>query len=217
MPSVLICSTSGTNVLSKSLLSREGVSCQVAKRPEDALRIASETHPNLILVDSTFPAAEQLIHRLRNEPRTRTLSVAVMARGDFDPGEVKLIEAGANAILRLPMGPEWDERLGELIRVPPRRAGRLSAELRFEAMGGSLSQVAVGTVLNLSEHGMLVEVDVEIPLGVDIDFKIHLRDDPRPLKGCGRVIRQDVDRRVGVRFFALESQGLMRVRRFVRG
>jgi CheY-like chemotaxis protein len=217
MPSVLICSTSGTNVLSKSLLSREGVSCQVAKRPEDALRVASETHPSLVLVDSTFPGAEDLILRLRTEPLTRTLSVAVMARGDFDPAEVKLIEAGANAILRLPMGPDWDERLGELIRVPPRRAGRLSAELRFEVMGGSLTQVAVGTVLNLSEHGMLVETDVAIPLGVDIDFKIHLRDAGKPLKGYGRVMRQDVGYRIGVRFFALESQGLVRVRRFVAG
>jgi CheY-like chemotaxis protein len=217
MPSVLICSTSGTQVLSKSLLSREGISCQVAKRPDDALRIAGETHPSLILVDSTFPGAEPLIHRLRNEPRTRTLSIAVMARGDFDPGEVKLIEAGANAILRLPMGPEWDERLGELIRVPPRRAGRLSAEMRFEGTGGTLTQVVVGTVLNLSEHGMLVETDAAIPLGADIDFKIHLRDEGRPLKGCGRVVRQDVGYRIGVRFFALESQGLARVRRFVGG
>jgi CheY-like chemotaxis protein len=217
MPSVLICSTSGTNVLSRTLLSRDGVSCQVAKRPEDALRVASEIHPSLVLVDSTFPAAEQLIQRLRNEPRTRTLSIAVMARGDFDPGEVKLIEAGANAILRLPVGPEWDERLGELIRVPPRRAGRLSAELRFEAMGGTFKEVAVGTVLNLSEHGMLVETDVAIPLGVDIDFKIHLRDESKPLKGCGRVVRQDAGYRIGVRFFAFESQGLVRVRRFVSG
>jgi hypothetical protein len=218
MPSVLICAAGReTDVLSRTLLWRSDVERSVAKRREDVFALVSASAPNLIVVANGLPDAERLVRELRNAPGTRSVSIAVVADGEFDPVEVGLIQAGANAILRPPAGPDWDDRLGALMRVPPRRGGRLPVELQFEVMMGGFKEGAAGTVLNLSEHGMFVETDVAMPLGADIDFRVHLQDVPRPLRGCGQIVRQNGEQRSGIRFYALESQGLARVRAFVSG
>jgi DNA-binding response OmpR family regulator len=171
---------------------------------------------NLIMVDSELAGADRLIAAVRANAATRAASIVVMAHGDFSPEEVRLMEAGANAILRFPVGPEWDDRLSALVAVPQRRASRLAVQLQLEANAGEGITVVAGTVLNISEHGMLVETDIELPLWVDIDFKIHLRDIPQPLLGCGQIVREAGTRRCGVRFYGLEADGAARVQRFVK-
>src|SRR6185369_4612924 len=116
---------------------------------------------------------------------------------------------------RLPAGPEWDERLSLLLYVPMRRAGRLAALVQFEAVTGGVESVA-GTVLNISENGILVETNIPLPMGADVDFKIHLRDMATPLVGCGQIVRQDSPRKCGVRFYGLEADGVARIKRFVK-
>jgi CheY-like chemotaxis protein len=217
MPLVLICAPGReAEGLTRTLLWRNGVERNVAKRREDAVSLAGAARLDLIVVDHGMPDAERLIRELRNAPGSRSVSIAVVGAAEFDPFDVGLIQAGANAILRPPSGPDWDERLGALMQVPPRRTGRVPAELQFEVMAGGVKQRASGTVLNLSEHGMFVECDMHMPLGADIDFRIHLGDEARPLRGCGQIVRQEGELRCGIRFYALESQGLARVRTFVR-
>lgn len=217
MPRVLICTRQGQGEeLRPTLIWRDDVERQVSHAAAEAYDLATAGRPNLLLVDSGIGDAERLIRELRGHPETRTLSIVIIAGGDLDPAEVRLLDAGANAILRLPANTEWDDRLAPLIAVPPRRAGRLAVTLQFEVSVGEGVTTVGGTVLNISEHGMLVETDVSLALGVDIDFKIHLRDQPQPLTGCGQVVRHEAARRAGVRFYGLEGEGLGRVQRFVQ-
>ena len=44
---------------------------------------------------------------------------------------------GENAILRLPVTPEWDERLERLMLVPIRREARIHVSFEVEARTGS--------------------------------------------------------------------------------
>src|SRR5947199_248793 len=81
---------------------------------------------------------------------------------------------------------------------------RLATLMQFEGSSGLGVETVAGTILNLSEHGMLVETDVPMPLGADLDFKIHLRDAPLPVIGCGQIVRQETPQRNGVRFYGLE-------------
>ncbi len=216
MQSVLICTPGPIeDELKGTVLWRDDVERHVVHSLAQALA-AAMAHPNVLVVDSALPEADVLIGAVRGTPETRTMSIVVMARGDFDPDEVRFIEAGANAILRLPAGPDWDERISVLMAVPPRRSDRLAVQLQLEAETGSAIRVLAGTVLNLSENGMLVETDVPVALGTDVDFKIHLRDVPQPLVGCGQVVRDAGANRRGVRFYGLEGDGPERVRRFVK-
>jgi DNA-binding response OmpR family regulator len=215
MPSVLICAPGPLlDDLQETLLGRDDVDRRAVTRATDAVAAMLMAKPDLVVIDARLAEAEALINGIRSNPVTRPVSIVVVAGGEFSPAEVRFIDAGANAILRLPAGPEWDDRLNALLYVPTRRAGRLPALVQFEATAGVES--IAGTVLNLSEHGMLVETDVPLPMGADVDFKIHLRDTATPLIGCGQIVRQESERRSGVRFYGLESDGLARVKRFVK-
>jgi DNA-binding response OmpR family regulator len=217
VPTVLICTADALpEELETTLLWRQDVERRVVKLTSEALSLTESAKPILVMVDSALSAAEDLITILRAGAKTRMLSIAILARGEFDPSEVRLLEAGANTIFRLPCSPEWDDRLAQLMSVAPRRTSRLAVTLQFEASGGDGVLTVAGTVLNLSERGMLVETDVALPIGVDLDFRIHLRDAPLPLVGCGQVVREDAPRRSGVQFYGLEADGVLRVRRFVR-
>lgn len=215
MPSVLICAPGPLmDDLQDTLLGRDDIDRRITTRAAEAIAMMLMAKPDLVIIDARLAEAEALIAGIRSNPVTRPVSILVVAGGEFSPAEVRFIDAGANAILELPAGPDWDDRLSSLIYVPTRRTARLAATVQFEAVAG-IESIA-GTVLNLSEHGMLVETDVPLPMGADVDFKIHLRDTATPLVGCGQIVRQESERRSGVRFYGLESDGLARVKRFVK-
>src|SRR5262245_15019749 len=137
MPRVLIC----TQVplppeVQKTALWREDVEREVVATAPETVARALVTSPQLIVIDSGLPDGERLIAAIRANPVTRAVSIAVMSHGDFATSEIELMAAGANAILRLPADTEWDDRLGALMAVAPRRAARLAVTLQFEATEG---------------------------------------------------------------------------------
>lgn len=218
MPSVLICAPDPlTDELHRSLLWREGIERYLANRFEDALAMAVAARPNLVVVDRDLPRALRLVEDLRKEPSTRGLSIVVLARGDLDPDELRFIEAGANAILRLPAGPEWDERLSRLLQVPRRRAVRMPVRLEFEGRSERPVETVWGAVLDVSLTGMRVECRAELGIGADLDFSFRLARGSEPIVGCGRVVRRASTGGYGVEFYGLEGDGKERIRRFVEG
>ena len=202
--------------LQDTLLGRDDIDRRSATRAPEAIAMMLMAKPDLVVVDARLADAEALIAGIRTNPVTRPVSIVVVASGEFSAMEVAFIDAGANAILHLPVSPDWDERLSLLLFVPVRRVSRLAALVQFEAAGGLGIESVAGTVLNISEHGILVETDIPLPLGSDVDFKIHLRDAPAPLVGCGQIVRQETPRRSGIRFYGLEGDALARIRRFVK-
>lgn len=216
MPSVLICSTAAlANELRPTVLGREDIECRTASGAVEAITMMLLSKPDLVLVDARLTDAQPLVKAVRANPVTRAVSIVVVGTASVEPAEAGFVSAGANAVLRLPVAPEWDERLTELLHVPPRREVRLPTLLQFQKPGGGSIQTLPGTVLNISERGMLFEADVPVPIGTDVDFKVHLPGKSAPIVGCGQVIRQDTGARGGVRFYGLELDGLERVRRFV--
>src|SRR5437879_4755469 len=122
MPIVLVFTSSALpEELETTLLWREDVVRRLVSTVRDALAQSETTQPALVVVDAAHAEADQLIASLRGNPATRSLSIAVLARGDFDPDDLRFITAGANTILRLPADPEWDDRLAVLMSVAPRR------------------------------------------------------------------------------------------------
>ena len=204
--------------LQGTLLGRDDIDRRTATHAPEAITMMLMSKPDLVVVDARLPDAGPLIGGIRSNPVTRPVSIVLVAGSDLDAVDVAaFVDVGANAILQLPVTPDWDERLSLLLFVPVRRVSRLAALVQFEGLGGAGVESVAGTILNISEHGMLVETDIALPMGTDIDFKIHLRDAPAPLVGCGQIVRQETPRRSGVRFYGLEADGLARIRRFVKG
>jgi hypothetical protein len=211
---ILICAPDPlTDDLHDTVIWREGNERHVAATFEEAYVLAVAVHPDLIVVERDLPRALRLIEDLRRDAATRAVSIAVAARGDLLDLELQLLQAGANALIRLPAGQEWDERLSHLMRVPPRRATRVPVRLQFQ--GKTLVETIWGAVLNLSATGMLVEVTGPLGVGADLDFRFLLPDSGEPVRGTGQIVRDGNKGRFGVHFYGLEGNGAVRVAEFV--
>jgi CheY-like chemotaxis protein len=197
------------------VLGRLGVERYSAQGLEEAEMMAQAAPPELVLVDRDLPRAEELILRLRADDATRDLSLAVFARGEFEPSEVALLEAGANALLRLPVDAEWDQRLVKLMSVPLRRDARFPVHLRLsDPLRGSA--VALGLAVNLSLHGMLIEAHAPIAMHDRLAFAFRLRQEDREkISGQGRVVREAGPLQYGVEFERLDHAGAAKIQHFV--
>ena len=187
----------------------------LARRLEDAQLMALTETPELVVVERELSWAPELVRVLRADPLTRAVSIAVVSRGEFNPREVELLEAGANAVLRLPVGPDWDERLSRLAHVPTRAEARCGVDFEVDATVRQGAPSLRGVALDLSTTGMLLQSPVELTVGEDVDFRFHLPGAGPLVAGCGRVVRQAGERRYGVEFYGLEGQGSEDVRRYV--
>ena len=216
MPAVLICSpVSLEDGLRSTCLWRDGVERHHASRVEEARTLALAARPRLVVVDRDLPGSVELVEALRQDPSTRRLSVAVVVRGEFASMEVDLLEAGANAILRFPANPEWDERLTRLLEVPVRREGRFSAHFAVDAYAGVAGGSGEALALNLSVNGVLLECPFPLAVGDELSLKFKLGDGGPTVVAAGRVVREAKAGRFGIQFRRLEGDGEREIRRFV--
>ncbi|MCU0241712.1 MAG: PilZ domain-containing protein [Vicinamibacteria bacterium] len=216
MPVVLLCSTeSWEGALAETLVYRNDVERRQAASLEAALAALAAGRVDIVLIDRDLPNAVRLVQRVRRDARNRNVSVAVIAPGDFDVVEMELLEAGANAVLRLPAGPEWDERLARLITVPVRREARFPVVFEVEAKTGVAIHSVMALAVNISSNGMLVETDFCLKVGDDIDLRFRLPSGGEVVAGCARVVRQAACNRFGVEFYGLEGEGCSQIERFV--
>lgn len=212
MPVVLICAPSSLeDELNKTLLWRADMERHEAVRFEQALSMAVAARPDVVVVDRIFPRALDLVGAVRKDPATRGCSMVVVADGDFEPSEVELLEAGANAILRFPPGGEWDTRLDRLLNVPVRREARFSVSFAVDAMHGG--ETLAGQALNLSAHGLLLQSTTRLAVGDLLSFSFELPD--AAIGGSGTVMRQSGPTHYGVFFEQLERDGRAQIQRFV--
>jgi CheY-like chemotaxis protein len=216
MPTALICSTADVEAeLGKTLLWRSGMRRHLARRLEEARNLLASARPGIVVVDRDFPGSQQVVSTVRQDAATRQTSVVVMARGDFETAEIDLLEAGANAVLRLPVGPDWDERLTRLVEVPARREARFSVFFQVEGGGDDQGAPVVGTALNLSVSGMLLETPSTVHIGSEVQLQFRLPDLDDLVRATGRVVRHAGARRFGIEFLELSAAGIEGVRRFV--
>jgi|RhiMethySRZTD1v2_1073278.scaffolds.fasta_scaffold202216_2 CheY-like chemotaxis protein len=200
MPVALICTQADLEPeLGHTLLWRAGVERHLAGRLEDARMMAVAARPDIVVVDRELPRSDKLVAALREDPTTRGLSIVVAARGDFDPSEVELLEAGANAILRLPAGPEWDERLPRLMDVPVRREARFTVHFDVEATAGAGDPEAA-LAINLSMSGMLLESPIPLAVGDEIQLRFQIPESKSTVATTARVVRVASPGQYGVEF-----------------
>jgi len=218
MVSVLICTHSELeNDLGQTLLWRDDVERHLASRLEEARMLAVAAQPSLVVVDRDLPWAGRLVTALREEPSTRGLSIVVVARGEFDPGEVELLESGANAILRLPVDADGDRRLERLVNVPVRKDARLSVSFRVDTFAEGAGGIEPALALNLSLSGMLLEATVPLRVGQPVELSFPLRGEDPAVRARGRVVRVAGATRYGIEFTEVDDGLTARLREFLDG
>ena len=216
MTAVLICSHAedlGAD-LGETLLWRHDTERRVVAKMEEARMFAVAARPRLVVIDRDLPWAARMVSALREDPSTRGLSVVVMARGDFEAVEVELLECGANAILRLPAGPEWNERLQRLLEVPIRKETRFPVSFGVEASSNG-GGAANAQALNLSASGMLIETECALKVLDEVQLQIGLPVVIDPMRVAGQVVRLAAPSQFGVEFREIAPEDARRIQGYL--
>jgi hypothetical protein len=200
-----------THDLGKTLLWRKDVTRDVVTTLGSA-RAAIRDRPALTLLERDLRWAADFIREVREDTETRKTSIAVYAGGDMDPVEMDLMSAGANAVLRLPAGPEWDKRLSRLVQVAPREAVRVPVFVEVET--GSSVRTTLGTSVNLSESGILIQSQA-LDLGSELTFAVRLPGAADPVRGRARVVRVGPEESFGLEFTEISGDCVELIRAFV--
>jgi CheY-like chemotaxis protein len=200
--------------LQGTLLFRSNVERLSATSFDDVRQLAVERRPDVVVVDSALPGATTVVAALRQDPVTRPLAIVALGRSEFGFAQLDLLEAGANAILPLPAGADWEDRLMRIVHVPIRRATRLRVDAVVEGglRGGLLFSARV---LNLSVNGVLIECPEKIEVGDDLRLAFELPAGHGPIQATGTVVRTTPQRLFGVEITSVEGDGRVRVKRYV--
>jgi hypothetical protein len=218
MVSALICTHSDVEKdLGHTMLWRQDVDRHVVGRLEEARMMALAARPSIVVVDRDVPWAGRLVAALREDPSTRGLSIVVIARGDFDPGEVELLESGANAILRLPVDRDGEQRLERLVHVPVRKEARFPVSFRVDTYAAGAGSPESALALNLSMSGMLMQASGALRAGQQLELEFRLGEETAPVRSHGRVVRLAAPSRYGIEFADVGADVSARIRHFLDG
>jgi CheY-like chemotaxis protein len=211
---VLLAPADLASELEATVLWRRNVERVPVSGVEEVRREAETGRVDVVVVDSALPEASSAVAALRQDPLTRATAIVALGRSEFGFSHLNLLEAGANAILPLPPGRDWDDRLMRLIRVPVRRATRFAVDLVIE---GGLRTGATfrARALNLSVHGILLECQQTLEIGEDVRLAFEMPAGYGPVRAGGTVVRLAPADRCGVELTRVEEDGRVRIKRFV--
>ncbi len=217
MPDVLICASEDLEPsLGGTVLWRQEFQRHFAGTLDEARSAALAARPAMVLLDRDLPWAADLVRAIRQHATTRRCSLAVVAHGDFQPVELELLEAGANAVLRLPPDEDWDKRLARLLQVTARRETRVPIHLQLEASLGAAEEPFTASTVNVSETGMLIQSPVPLGLGRELDFALQIPGMAGLISGRARVVRLASRYEYGVEFTDVDGDVLERLRDFLQ-
>jgi hypothetical protein len=200
--------------LRDTLLWRRNVQRVTAASTDGVRRAVAQEGAGILVVDSAHPQAGEAVVALRADPLTRDMSIVALGRSEFGSVHVDLLQSGVNAILPLPPGPDWDDRLMRLVNVPVRRVTRFKVDLALEG-GRRGGESFSGRALNLSVHGLLLESGMALEVGEDLRLDFELPGAHGPVRGTGTVVRETSPVLFGVELTAVEGDGRVRIKRFV--
>jgi CheY-like chemotaxis protein len=200
--------------LEGTALFRSNVERVAVSGAEDIRRLAHDGRLDVVVVDSSLPGAAALVAAVRQDPVTRSAAIVALGRQEFGFEHLDLLEAGANAILPLPPGHDWDDRLMRLIHVPSRRATRFPVDVAIEG-GLEGGRTFTGRALNLSVHGLLLECSEVLEVGADLRFSFVLPEASAVVCGTGTVVRTGAPDLFGVELTHVEGDGRVMIKRHV--
>jgi len=203
MAVVLICSNRSLDRdLQDTLLFRSGMEREQASTAQEALTRLAKGGVQVFCVHREVRGVENLVRAIRKSTALKKMSIVVFSEDDFDPSEVEVLEAGANAILRLPPADDFDERLGRLISVPARRDVRIPVRLQVAGGSGFGSTVPV-LAQNLSATGVLIESNHPLNMGDEISVALRFEESGQLFSATAHITRTAGPNRYGARFTAI--------------
>jgi len=159
------------------LLQRFNCHVCTAKTGEEALEMITVAVPLLVITELVLPGMSglDLIHRLRNDPRTQTVPVIALT-GDGSP-EVMMrsVRAGFAACLQKPVAAEELYRaVQQAVEPTPRSNIRIYTRLPVTVNGAALDCDSGECASVISEQGMYIRTLAPSPVNTVISLRFSL-------------------------------------------
>lgn len=215
LTTVLICASADLEPdLCRTLFWREDLERYVTEGTDDARMLALATEPHIIVIDRDLPGSEHLVATLRERLVAHPISIVTLSHEAAAQPEGAV--PGVDAVLSLPPGPEWDERLDRILQVPTRKQARYDVHFDVETLLRATPSAHRGLALNMSAGGMLIECpSLRLHPGDDVALSLPIPGAGSPVEGRARVVRQPNEERLGLRFEAFAGNGDAVVRNYL--
>ncbi|MBL8114345.1 MAG: PilZ domain-containing protein [Acidobacteria bacterium] len=178
------------------------------------------TPPDLVVLDEAFGERGGVAVSVDMRRSAFWRGVSIMLA--VPAGEAHLEEclvAGINDFILAPFpGDELLDKVKRLTVIPARREVNTLVTLREES--DSSAETLLGKTLNVSNSGLLVEIESLLAIGRNVDVSFFLPDDPNTVKARGRVIRRAQELShfhpaFGIRFLSLSEADRLRIESYV--
>jgi len=207
--------------LSETIFKRIGSKVVTASSGVQALQIASEIIPDIIVLDLIMPdiRGDEVCARLKLDPKTRNIPVIIVTVC-ASPEEIeKCMKAGCDDFISKPVDQEsLLRKVGDLLSIPHRKQIRILVRIDVKAKGCGRS--FFGTTENMSEGGMFLTSEYTIDADAAVKLRFFLPGTKDEIIATAEILRIDKDSYkksfgYGLRFTDITEESLKRIRHFI--
>jgi len=177
----------------------------------DALRVAREERPDVIVADLTMPGmgGDELCRRIKSDADLRRTPVLIVTGGDRGDDHELAVRAGADDVLEKPVNRlALIQAVNRFLRLAVRGLARVPLETDVRL--GLSDHESWGWSRNLSRGGMFVESDTPLEPDTELRLQFTLPQIPEALAPTARVMWRRAATRttrsgLGLRFLELDG------------
>ena len=196
------------------VLDRQKVYVVQVTSAEDSTKFSYSERVELVILNSQpkTTSLEEVVRTIRaKSSASNKASILVLAEpGDADEAR-QLLGRGVNRVMLAVDPPELiAQQVAGLLEIAARTKLRLSTRVSVEVADGW--KKAMGSVVNMSAAGLLLETDADIQPGQNVIISIDIDPQDNPVSGMAEVVRKADPNRdgvmgVGVRFLGFVGDG----------
>lgn len=197
-------------LLEKTCLSRKEYNIITASKGSEGIKKAKEEKPNLILFPTNLFDMDgvELCKIIRNDEQIKNTSLILVVAKDDDSKINQIMSSGCNDFITFPLNRIiLDQKLSIFLNIATRKELRIMVQLRI--VTNSLKGFHLGTSINLSKSGMLLETPISMNIGEEIFLKFFLPKNPKQIETKSIVVREEVFKNIkkyGLKFVDLDLE-----------
>lgn len=179
--------------LEKTILNRRNLQVFTATSGQEAIEIHRREKVDLILCDLYMPGmnGDEACRLIRSDDALKNVSIIMVTTSASEDDIDRCMKAGANDYIPKPINPtELLKKIGTYINIAMRNSTRIFVRLRVEGTAGDRSELFIGTTLNLSATGFLIETVHPFNIGETASFSLTIPNSPAPVHVTGEVVRK---------------------------
>ncbi len=208
-------------LLEKTCLSRKEYKIFTSSLGSEGLNKAKEVKPNLILFSANLEDLDgaEFCRMIRNDEETKKTSLILIVAKDDDSKINEIMASGCNDFITFPLNKIiLDQKLGIYLNIATRRAARIMVQLKIETK--SFQGFHLGTSVNISKSGMLLETPITLKIGEEINLRFFIPKSLKQIETKAIVMREELIKNVkryGLKFFNLKPEFENVIDEFAKG